>query len=245
MRRVPCVTLLGILMIFAGGAAGHWIARTVTPRPVSRLAEVELWRQAISAPFPTYPANALKRGVGGVVVARVAVAREGRVAAVDVLEAPDETLAVAVRTGLMRWRFATANRSVEGKATFYFSVMNGRGEVLAPAWNKAHQPGAGARVTAGGWALPGSTFLMSEEECRHSMNETDAVVIDVREPAAFRERHREGSINLPLRTLRVQPELLGASLVVLDCSWDRSNACPLAAWTLVRGGVRRIGVVGR
>jgi TonB family protein len=245
MRVVAQVAVSGVLTFGAGALVGQWTGRLLHPEPVSRLSEVDMWRKAVLAPLPAYPEGALKRGIGGVVVARLRVAREGRVLGVRILEASDEILARAVRASVIDWRFGAADGRFEGNATFYFKLTDGTGEVAVPGHDKAREPGGAARTTVGGWALPASATFMSEDEYNRVKDEPGTRVIDVRQPEVFRQHHREGAVNVPLDTLTEQAPLLRASLVVLDCREDRSDGCPLAAWTLARAGVPRVGVVGR
>ena len=67
---------------------------------------------AISQPAPTYPREALRRGVGGTVRVQVTVSPDGSVERMEVAESSgDRTLDRAAMEAVRRWRFKPAMRN--------------------------------------------------------------------------------------------------------------------------------------
>jgi hypothetical protein len=91
---------------------------------------------------PEYPASARAAGTTGVAVAQVELDEHRVVRRVDVLEAPSQDIARAVRDAIGRWRFrsspepstktSTAGRWLSGKLTFYFQRGPNGYEVASP-----------------------------------------------------------------------------------------------------------------
>jgi len=114
-------------------------SQALVPGGIVKVNAAALRKQATVKPMPTYPPRSLATGVTGVVVAEVTAAADGKVRAVDIVEAPDTEIGVAVRTALTQWRFSPVRvvgeaeaRPVFATLVFYFVISNGKGMVLTP-----------------------------------------------------------------------------------------------------------------
>jgi len=92
---------------------------------------------AISAPLPIYPSQSSAAGKAGVAVAEiVAVADDGSVKSVRLLESPDAPTGEAVAVALGHWRFrfpsevGTAFATLRSRVIFYFRLEAGRPAVV-------------------------------------------------------------------------------------------------------------------
>lgn len=94
--------------------------------------ETSLRRLAVTPVAPEYPASSVKAGASGIAVADVIAAQTGVVQSVEILEAPDQAIADAVRAALTRWKFPAGSFPIQGKLTFYFRVEKGKGRVFDP-----------------------------------------------------------------------------------------------------------------
>lgn len=102
-----------------------------------RITEVSLRRLATRTVMPGFPPEARRRGVRGVSVAQLDVDEQGSVAAVQVLEAPDDSIKSAVADAIKQWKFkpSTINGEpvmIRGKLTFYYVNKNGKARVENP-----------------------------------------------------------------------------------------------------------------
>jgi TonB family protein len=86
--------------------------------------------------MPAYPEAALRDGVQGLAVALVSHDSDtGEVIRVEILKAPDESIAEAVRDTLKQWKFtpsthpSTMGVTIQGTLRFSFSIEEGRGRV--------------------------------------------------------------------------------------------------------------------
>lgn len=93
-------------------------------------------RLATSQVQPVYPMSASQRNIGGVLVADVRYGKDGRVTSVSVLESPSSVFTVAAANALAQWRFEKVSSLSECERittiTWYFVVINGKGDVLDP-----------------------------------------------------------------------------------------------------------------
>ncbi len=99
--------LLPILIL--GSAAALSAASQVTPVPLPEMAIVEQRGEGdlvVERVAPEYPADLLRAGASGKVRVELAIDREGRVRAVQVLHSADPALASAVRRAVWKWKFA-------------------------------------------------------------------------------------------------------------------------------------------
>lgn len=88
-------------------------------------------RRAKNPTMPAYPEAALRGGVQGLAVALVTFDVEGAVIRVEILKAPDESIAGAVADALKQWKFSPSawGRPMQGTLRFSFSIEDGRGHV--------------------------------------------------------------------------------------------------------------------
>lgn len=106
--------------------------------PTVRVAEVTLRAFAISAPAPAYPSSAAAKRITGTAVARVHTTAAGRVASVEILQAPSPAIGASVKAAVAGWRFHPALMSgkpvpLVGKLTFYFEIAGGKPIVRSPS----------------------------------------------------------------------------------------------------------------
>jgi len=226
------------------------------------MAESSIRRVATTKPLPAYPAESIARESSGVAVAAVASGVDGLMASVTVLEAPDDAIAAAVREALLNWEVPPTNvtgRSetygIRGKVTFYFRIVNGRGQVAnpedLPGGPMPEPPGGpptsppGARSSQGSQpptsAIPSSQIAVEEigerELATLLASKPRPTLLDIRERVEFRRGHREGTVNIPRDELAVRGwiEIDRARPVVIDCSQVETSQCQQAARMLIRG----------
>jgi predicted permease len=156
---------------------------------------------------PIYPTEAVRRGIEGVVVARIRAGRDSHMERVDILQTSDPLLAAAATQALMQWRFGSTRRemALEGKVTFYFRIERGRGRVLNPeempgnshVWD-ARRPANG--VPRGAPAVvrqAGAAVDIGEAELQQRLAAGSAMLIDVRNRQDFAREHDPRATNLP------------------------------------------------
>jgi hypothetical protein len=179
---------------------------------------------------PIYPAEAVRRGIEGVVVARIRAGRDSRMERVDILQTPDPLLATAVTQALMQWRIGSTGRSMalEGKVTFYFRLERGHGRVLNPeempgnahvwdAWKPAIGAPRGAPTVV---RQAGVASEIGETELQQRLAAGNAMLIDVRNRQDFAREHDPRATNLPGDEIIVRAlvELPIAKTIVVDGS---------------------------
>jgi len=103
------------------------------------VAEANFRRSALKNPIPQYPERSLAAGTSGVSVARVTAGLDGAIENVQVLEAPDEYIAAAMRQALDKWVVrptqvtgAPGKSKRRARVTFYFRIDRGNPLVLSP-----------------------------------------------------------------------------------------------------------------
>jgi len=251
----PVVTIAAaIVTITLGASSGVWFTQAFKREGLTSILEVDLWRNALDAPLPSYPAAALRKGDHGVVVSRVIQNVDGSVGGVQILESPNPDMAAEVQTALSQWRFVPRAQRAVGKVTLYFRIEEGRGLVDAPGLERirvASQPQSRqAPVTdpgkPSGWSLPQTVRFISEDEFKRLMGGPRTVALDVRTKENFDRDHRAGTANIPLKELthRSSTELKEVKVILLDCSRNPANACLLCSWTLSKlPSVREIGIL--
>ncbi len=92
---------------------------------------------AISHIAPSYPEESKARGATGVAVARLRTDTLGNVRRVEVLQAPDVGIGLAVQNVLGGWTFqrilggptGVPSQGLEGKVVLYFRILDGHGVV--------------------------------------------------------------------------------------------------------------------
>jgi hypothetical protein len=108
------------------------LAVIVPPAQTLAFPESSLRSLAVKTVAPEYPASSVKAGASGISVADVVAAQTGVVQAVEILEAPDQAIADAVRAALTQWKFPVGVFPIQGKLTFYFRIEKGKGRVFDP-----------------------------------------------------------------------------------------------------------------
>lgn len=103
------------------------------------MSEAGIRHRVAYGPRPPYPKESILARKAGVVVSAIVAATDGHVASVDVLEAPDPTIASAVKETLALWRLtpvkvvgATEYRPVRSNLTFYYRLTASDARVLSP-----------------------------------------------------------------------------------------------------------------
>jgi TonB family protein len=177
---------------------------------------------------PIYPAEALRRGIEGIVVARIRAGRDSHVERVDILQTSDPLLAAAATQALMQWRFGSTRRemALEGKVTFYFRIERGSGRVLNPeempenshvwdAWKPASGSSHGAPAVV---RQAGAAPEIGETELQQRLAAGSAMLIDVRKRPDFAREHDPRATNLPGDEIVVRAlvELPMAKAIIVD-----------------------------
>ena len=111
-------------------------AGCASDRPWS-ISEANFRKLSIREYTPNYPDESRRHGNAGVAVVSVVLKADGRVSAVSLLEAPDKAIGREVVRTARQWVFqqqvaGTSDRPREGRLTFYFRLVDGRGTVLNP-----------------------------------------------------------------------------------------------------------------
>jgi TonB family protein len=88
--------------------------------------------------MPLYPPEDVKNGKSGVAVAHVEVSEDGRVAKLNITEAPTKAISEEVTRAVSLWRFEKTfvrgqPARMIGDLTFYFVIRGREGRVLNPA----------------------------------------------------------------------------------------------------------------
>lgn len=109
------------------------------PQPCLELTAREdtLRDHAVKQILPAYPAEAATANVSGVAVAKVRLNENGKLTAVDIVEAPHPSIAQATSEAIRQWEFKFYENSstpecFNGKLTFYFVIEDGKALVREP-----------------------------------------------------------------------------------------------------------------
>jgi predicted permease len=179
---------------------------------------------------PIYPAEALRRGIEGIVVARIRAGHDSHMERVDILQTSDPLLAAAATQALMQWRFGSTRRemALEGKVTFYFRIERRSGRVLNPqempgnshvwdVWKPASGPSYGAPAVV---RQAGAAPEIGETELQQRLAAGSAMLIDVRNRQDFAREHDPRATNLPGDEIvvRARVELPMAKTIIVDGS---------------------------
>jgi rhodanese-related sulfurtransferase len=221
-------------------------------------------------PLPAYPAASLAAGASGVAVADYRTDVTGRMAAVEILEAPDEHIAGVMRETLMRWVLEPSRirgrenepRPRRDTEILYFVIENGKGVVRRPEempGGPKPRPRPGAEPAgpppaglppAGPPATAPSTSVSHGEDISEILEpalivratKERLVVVDTRVRAAYRRGHRDGAVNIPREELQTRGgiELRSHTLVVVDCTNDDMRWCRIAGDMLRRAGFKEV-----
>jgi rhodanese-related sulfurtransferase len=214
---------------------------------------------ATNRPLPRFPAPSLAGGAQGVAVAYVEYRPDGTMEHVDVLEAPDAAIGAAVQSALGKWRItptpsdAGRPRHYEGRITFYFRIVKGRGLVLNPeqvdgnrdVWEAIHDQASRPAASDGPTVMRASGAGITEidaEEAARLVRSRNAVLVDVRERDEFGRSHMPGAIVMPAGEIfvRSRAEIDPARPVVVDCSQGDLTPCRGGARLFVRRGFREV-----
>jgi TonB family protein len=234
--------------------------------PIVSMGEFSARRAATRKVTPAYPAASVARKSAGVAVASFTSDPSGKVQSVTILEAPDEAIAAAVREAVEAWEFSpitvmgeSGPSGLRGKLTFYFRVNGNKGMVAnpedMPGGPKPEPPGgppAGAPGRRSGLPAAPPAVIGGHRSSATEIGEADLAkltatskptILDVRERADFKRRHREGAISIPDDELSVRGwiEIDRTRPVVIDCSDLETMRCHNAADRLM-GGPKPIGV---
>ena len=226
------------------------------PSPGGSVMGEGAWRKhASNRAMPIFPALSLAAGAQGVAVAYVVSAADGTMGRVDMLEAPDPAIGASVQRALMQWRItprradARGPRHFEGRITFYFKIVKGRGSVLNPeqiegnrdvwrAWysqdNRPASPGRPAVVRATGAGIR----EIDPEEATRLVTTRGALIVDVRERDEFGRSHTPGAIVMPVGEIlvRSRAEIDRLRPIIVDCSQGERTWCRVGAGLFVKRG---------
>jgi len=241
--------------------ASFMLSATLAAQGIVSLDEAGMRQLARRAPAPVYPASSIANKNTGVAVAQVLVTN-GRDENVNILEAPDEEIGRAVRAAVAKWEFGsvvtvgTTPKQARGKLIFYFRLVNGTPRVLTPQEalgetrkaTSGDQPpsprGSPPAVPMSSHDRPSPVADVGPAELANLIRAERAQVIDVRDRAAYRHGHRDGSVNIPIDELaaRGRAELLTARPVVVDCSNEIQENCLNAVHVLKSLGYQRMAI---
>jgi rhodanese-like protein len=234
------------------------------PTPTATTSEVGLRMSAITTVTPSYPEASVKAGISGVAVAEVVASVEGGAPAFEILEAPDERIAAAVREALGKWKFPALQFATSSRVTFYFRIEGGKGRVLNPqdmpggptiAPRPTYTPGNIPVVPAAKPAPASAVRRLSEadttsitiEELQKLTGANRPTMLDVGQRAAFKRSHLEGAINIPHPEiiLRGPIELRGLGRIVIDCTQEELFHCLVADHVLKDAGFKDVRILRR
>ncbi|HKO99601.1 MAG TPA: TonB family protein [Pyrinomonadaceae bacterium] len=136
MNSSPVAQTLASLLLIAISIN---VAATASQYKVATVSESTLREWAITIVLPTFPEESKKDNSQGVAVAQVTIDEAGAVTRAEILEAPDDAIAEAVKAGTMKWTFQPGTDDRDGKAvrlkgklTFYYVIENGKAFVKHP-----------------------------------------------------------------------------------------------------------------
>jgi TonB family protein len=128
---IICFGICLFMLPFAGEVKGQQKPTKIT------VGEITLRKKAIKTVIPRYPKEAIKANISGVAVSEIAVAEDGTVADVKVLESPHQSINDALIEALKQWKFSAFTikgvpQKVSGKITFYFVLENNKPKIESP-----------------------------------------------------------------------------------------------------------------
>jgi len=272
MTIATVVEIIAFSLALVSGAVVGTVGRPPLQQRIT-LSEWGLRQAANFAPMPDYPRGSLRGKVSGVVVAAVAFGSDGRLKSVEILESPDPLTGAAVRNAVGRWTVLGpqgADRPrdyvLEGKLTFYFQLLNGKGHVVDPDQmpGGAPRPKQKPAVTTSPAGIPSLTVpapspaprpgthgetlqTVTVGDFKQQLATTEHVVLDPGERDAFRRSHWPGAVNIPLDELAVRggPELSREKLIVVDCTREEMQLCRWAGGRLVAQSFPKIVLLVR
>jgi len=113
---------------------------TCTPRqPCLELTarEASIRDLAVRKVLPDFPPEAAKAKLSGVTVAKVRIDENGNLTSVDIVQAPDPSVAQATVEAVRQWKFEVYENDgppecFNSKLTFYFVIEDGKAFVREP-----------------------------------------------------------------------------------------------------------------
>ena len=225
--------------------------------------EIGLRRAALTSVTPSYPASSVKAGVSGIAVAAVVTSTvAGGAPSVEVLEAPDQAIADAVREALGKWTFRVLQWPMRAKVTFYFRIEQGKGRVLnpqdmpggptikpLPTYTPENPPPvAKPETTSTSHVLKeADTTSITVDELKALTGANRPTIIDVGNRAAFKRGHLDGAINIPHDELEVRGriELRERGRIVIDCTQEEAFNCLFADHVLKTDGFKDVAILRR
>jgi rhodanese-related sulfurtransferase len=243
------------------------LAMVAAQAPAAKTAEMSLRRAAVTSVTPEYPASSVKAGVSGIAVADLIAAATGIVQSIEVLEAPDQAIADAVRAALNQWKFPAAPFPMQAKMTFYFRIEQGKGRVLNPQdmpGGPVFQPRPAAPTYTPENPPPlvkppapqpaktvelrdENTTAITFEELQKVTGASRPTILDVGDRASFKRGHLDGAINIPYDELLVRAgiELRGRHRIVIDCTQEQNFHCLVADHVLKDAGIKDVRILRR
>lgn len=214
---------------FCLGYPGQGPSGSTGTVPIVAVDELVMRRHAKVRVSPVFPRASVARRVEGVAVAALRVGTDGCVERVQVLQSPDDGIAMAITTAVKQWVFepvqtldSSRPAKVDTKLTFYYTVDHrGVGVILDP-----ERPG-----------LPNGSGTFARGESREIReiigNEFETLtaklpvrVVDIRTREQFSESHRAGAVNVPLDEVAARmQELRRADRIVIDCFPHMLDGC--------------------
>jgi len=243
-----------LVLVAQSVIAGHWPWPLQQKERQVSVMESTLRRQAEKKPLPEYPRDALSKNTEGLVVVEVSVNPNGRIDRLDILEASGQLFSASVQEALRQWMFVPVTISgisdlsrMEGKLTFYYRIVGGKGVVMVPS--DPPRPVANAESSG----LPRTTTdsahqqttEIDEQELDRLSRTVKPVVVDVRTRGEFRLGHRAGAVNIPSDELlsRAPFELQRSAYIVIDCPAGKLVSCRHAAGSLRVWGFSNIAIL--
>lgn len=158
----------------------------------------------------------------------------------------------------MKWRIrppsanARGTNHFEGRITFYFKILKGRGLVLNPeqiegngdVWESQfaqnNHESAKTRSTKSSPSV--AITEIGPDEASHLASKGAAAIIDVRERDEFARSHLPGAIVMPVGEIlvRSRAELSPSRQIIVDCSQGELTWCKVGAGLFVKRGFRAV-----
>jgi hypothetical protein len=240
------------------------LAMVAAQSPRMTTSETSLRRIAVTAVTPEYPASSVRSGVSGIAVADVVAAPTGGVQSIEILEAPDQAIADAVRAAINQWKFPATVYPTQAKLTFYFRIEHGKGRVLhpqdmpggpkierlpQPTYTPENPPPVLKPATGNHVRVlnEADTTTITFEEFQQLTGANRPTILDVGHRVAFKRGHLDGAINIPHNELEVRAgiELRTRGRIVIDCTQEETFHCLFADHVLKSAGFKDVRILRR
>ena len=137
MFRTQTIGLCFVWLAVLGSVAASPQSRSTSSLGPITIGEGVLRANATRIIMPEYPKASSQKQATGVAVVQLETTEDGRVEKVEILEAPDQSIAKAVEAAVSQWQFnptsfANRKRRIKGKLTFYFKRVGNHFEVHNP-----------------------------------------------------------------------------------------------------------------